>query len=158
MGGIIRGIGQAQQMEAQAKADDFNAQIALANKDVANQNRGVAIQTAAADYADSRRTSMRNNAQIKAAFGTSGLSGGSQLDVLADAATEQNISSQRILDEGRSQNRKGALQMLGFENDAKLAKMGAESNRAGEGLAIMGGFIDTMSSMMSMGGGGGGFM
>lgn len=158
MGGIISGIGKAQQMEAQAKADDFNAQIALANKDVANQNRGIAIQTAAADYADSRRASMRNNATIKAAFGTSGLSGGSQLDVLADAATEQNTSSARILDEGRNQNRKSALQMLGFDNNAILDKMGAESNRSGEGLAIMGGVIDTVSQFASMGSGMGGGM
>lgn len=151
MGGIIEGIGQAQAMEAQAKADDMNASIAQANKVVANQNRKTNLDTSHADYLDSLRASRRNTAAIRAAFGNSGFSGGSQLDVLADTASEQNLSSIRIADEGRTQNRKGALQMLGFENDTELAKLGAASNRAGEGLAILGGFVNTVTDVISFG-------
>lgn len=120
--------GAIQAGNARADAARYNAQVAEREQVVANQNRQLAIRTAQTDAEDKRRENRRVLASIRANFGASGLSlAGSPLDVLQDAATEQELDVQRIEYEGQVRGREGALRMLGLQDDAELSRAEARN-------------------------------
>lgn len=122
--GVIGAIGSIAAGNAQAAAAEYNARVQERNAKVADQNRKQAIKTADIAAEDKRRENRRVMAAMRAAYGTSGLEmAGSPLDVLEDTALEQELDVSRVQYEGRVRAREGALQMLGFREDATLSRM-----------------------------------
>lgn len=140
--GVIGAVGAMQQAEAQARAAEYNAKIQERNALIADQNRKAAIETADVAASDQRRDSRRVMAQMRAAYGASGLElAGSPLDVLEDTALEQELGAQRIEFEGRLRAREGAISMLGMREDANLQRMEAGAARTAGGIAAIGSVV-----------------
>lgn len=136
-----------QQAEAQARAAEYNAKIQERNALIADQNRKTAIETADIAATDKRRDNRRIMAQMRAAYGTSGIEmAGSPLDVLEDTALEQELGAQRVKYEGTLRAREGAIQMLGMREDAELQRMEASSARQAGGIAAIGSVIGGIGS------------
>lgn len=126
-------------MQASAAAADYNAQIAMRDAYVADQNRKAAIEQGRIDAEDKRRENVRTMSAIRAAYGASGLEmAGSPLDVLQDTAVEQELDVRRIQYEGRVRGREGALRMLGLQEEATLSSMEASAYRSGSGVTAIG--------------------
>jgi len=125
-GAAIGAIGAVQQGKAASSAANYDMEVA-------DQNRKMAIETARIDAEGKRRDNRRVLASIRTQYGASGLSlAGSPLDVLQDTAIEGELDARRTEYEGRARGREGALQMLGFQEDASLSRMEASSaKRAG---------------------------
>lgn len=122
--GVVGAIGAIQAGNAQAAASEYNARVSERNQAVAEQNRQIAVRTAEIDAEDKRRENRRQLGAIRAAYGSSGLEmAGSPLDVLEDSAIEMELDAQRIEYEGRMRSREGALQALGYSEDARLSRM-----------------------------------
>lgn len=137
--GVVSAMGAMQQAEAQARSAEYNAKVQDRNAIIADQNRQHAIQTADVAAQDKRRENRRVLASVRAAYGTSGLEmAGSPLDVLEDTALEQELSASRIKYEGTVRAREGAIQMLGYNEEATLQRMEAQSARAAGGVAAAG--------------------
>jgi len=132
-GAAIGAVGAVQQGKAASSAASYNAKVADRDMEVADQNRKMAIETARIDAEGKRRDNRRVLASIRTQYGASGLSlAGSPLDVLQDTAIEGELDARRTEYEGRARGREGALQMLGFQEDASLSRMEASSaKRAG---------------------------
>lgn len=151
VGGVVDAVGAVQEGEANAKAQEATADTAQANKVIADQDRRLAVQTAQIDASDRRRENRRTLASIRAAFGVSGGDlGGSPLDVLSDTAAELELDTQRIEYEGRSANRSGALQMLGFQRDTEQALASAANARTAGGLNAFGAIANTGARLTRM--------
>lgn len=143
-GGAVSAIGAVQQGNANAAADQQNAKIAQANKVIANQDRIVALQTSAADVADQVMQNRRTSASIKAAFGNSGFDlSGSALDVMMDNAQENAVGVSRLQQEGRAQNRKGALAMLGYQMSSDQDTLAAANDQQAGTLNAVGALLNT---------------
>lgn len=151
VGGVVDAVGAAREGEANAQAQEYSAETARANKVIADQDRRLAVKTAQIDAADRTRENRRTLSSIRAAYGMSGgdLSG-SPLDVLQDTAMELELDTQRVLYEGRSRNREGALQMLGFQRDAENATRGAANARSAGALSSFGAIINTGARLTRM--------
>ena len=151
VGGVVEAVGAVQEGEATAAAKREEAEIAKTNKVIADQDRRLAVRTAQIDASDMRRENRRTMASIRAAYGMSGgdLSG-SPLDVLLDTASELELDVQRTEYEGRSRNREGALQMLGFQRDHDSALRGAAYARTSGALNAFGAVANTGARLVRM--------
>lgn len=116
-GGAMGAIGSHYQAEGQAQAQEFNAQIA-------ERNAGLSRQAAEYNALLLERQSRKILGGIRAGAAASGGSGldGSLLDILADSARSAEMDRQQTLYQGE-------LKALGYEDSAKLARMGADSAR-----------------------------
>ena len=143
-GGAVSAVGAIQQGNAQAAADRQNADIAQANKVTANQDRMYALETSAADVQDRIDSNRRTSASIKAAFGNSGFDlAGTPLDVLRDTAQTDSVNVLRIQDEGRMQNRKGALAMLGYDMSSSQSLAAANNDQTAGMFNAVGAILNT---------------
>lgn len=148
--GVVSAMGAMQSAEAQARANEYNAKVQDRNAIIADQNRQHAIQTADVAAQDKRRENRRVLASVRAAYGTSGLEmAGSPLDVLEDTALEQELSASRVKYEGTVRAREGAIQMLGYNEDATLQRMEAQSARAAGGVAAAGALLGGVGNALT---------
>lgn len=150
--GVVGAIGAIREGNAEGAAADFNAEVQDRNALIAEQNRQLTVRQSAIDAEDRRLANRRTMASIKAAYGSSGLElSGSQLDVLEDTATEQELDVQRIEFEGRVRSREGTLQVLGLKEGAGLSRARAKSARSAGKLkalgSLVGGFGDAASTL-----------
>lgn len=148
VGGVVSAVGAMQEGEANAKAAEDRADTAQVNKIIADQDRRYASRTAQIDAADTRRENRRTLASIRAAFGASGGDlAGSPIEVLEDTATELEVGTQRIEQEGRMQKRTGALQMLGYQRESEAELRTAGNARTAGGLNAFGAILNTGSRL-----------
>lgn len=148
--GVVGAMGAMQQAEAQARAAEYNAKIQERNALIADQNRKQAIETADVAATDKRRDNRRVMAQMRAAYGASGIEmAGSPLDVLEDTALEQELDTQRIKYEGTLRAREGAISMLGMREDATLQRMEASSARSAGGIAAIGSLVGGVGNALT---------
>lgn len=127
VGAISQGQASMDAYSAQATADYRNAALA-------DQDRIQAVQTAQLAAEDSRREHRRQLAQLRAAYGSTGIEfAGSPLEVLQDTATEMALDERRIEYEGQMTGRSYALKALGLRESAGLAS-NAGVNAQGAGL------------------------
>lgn len=149
--GVVGAVGQVQEAEATAKAQEANAETALMNREIADQDRRLAMDTAQIDAADKHRENTRTMASIRAAYGVSGGElFGSPLDVLQDTALELETDTSRTLSEGRARNREGALAMLGFQRDASMSTAAAKGTREQGWWSAAGTALNTGAKLVRM--------
>lgn len=151
VGGVVSAVGAVQEGQATAQAAEVSADTALANKEIADQDRRLAVKTAQLDASDQRRENRRTLSSIRAAYGASGGDlAGSPLDVLMDTAMELEVDTQRIEYEGRGRNREGALQMLGFQRDSEQSLATAGYARKSGSLNALGALLNTGARLTRM--------
>lgn len=114
-GGALGAVGSQYSAQGQAEAQEFNAKVA---------DRNAALAREAADYNAMllERQSRKIIGSIRANAGASGGSGadGSLFDILADSARAAEMDRQQTLYQGE-------LRALGYEDSARLSRMGAQS-------------------------------
>jgi hypothetical protein len=140
--GSVKGFGSILGGESNAQAEEYNAAVAQQNAAIARQQGAVA--------ADQQwRSAERTFGSIVASYGASGVQSdnGSPVDVLADSAaraTLDNLTTKYNYE----------LKAVGFENQAQLDKMKAQTSRTSgvlNGIASVGqGYA--MSQMWGSGG------
>jgi hypothetical protein len=142
-GMAMSALGAVRQAQATANAENYNAQLAEQNAQVATAQGNVAAEAQGRD-------AQRNIGRALAAYGASGVQTdtGSPSDVLAESARGAALDNLTI-----KYNAK--LRALGLQAQAGLGRANAEN-------ATQSGYINATSSllqgagkMMSMGGGGG---
>lgn len=69
---------------------------------------------------------------------------GSQLDVLEDTATEQELDVQRVEFEGRVRSREGTLEVLGFKEGAGLSRARATGARSAGKVKALGALVGSL--------------
>lgn len=150
VGGVVGAIGAIRQGNAEGAAADFNAEVQERNAIIAEQNRQLTVRQSTIDAEDRRLANRRVMASIKAAYGSSGLElSGSQLDVLEDTATEQELDVQRIEFEGRVRSREGSLEVLGLKEGAGLSRARASGARSAGKLKALGSVIGGLGDAAS---------
>jgi len=114
-GGALNAVGSQYSAQGEAEAQEFNAKVA---------DRNAALTREAADYNAMllERQSRKIIGSIRANAGASGGSGadGSLFDILADSARAAEMDRQQTLYQGE-------LRALGYEDSARLSRMGAKS-------------------------------
>lgn len=117
--GAVTAVGAVVEGNATAAAAERNAAIQDQNVIIAEDTRRQNVDTAVVDAEDKRRENRRTLASMRASYGNSGLDlTGSPLDVLYDSSLDLEVDAGRTEDEGRARNREGALQILGYKNEA----------------------------------------
>jgi hypothetical protein len=134
--------GKGAEGQANANSANFNAAIA-------EQNAVLARQTAAENERRERVISEQDIASISAQQGASGLTGGSQLSVLASNAMQAELEALTI-------RHGGELEANAYENEAKLLRNTAENAEKAANLggltSLLGGATDTILQMNRVGG------
>jgi len=121
LGGLNSMAGAQQSAQAESDAYNYQAQINLRNKQLADQDRNQALATAQLEAEDKRRENARKLSSIRASYGTTGLElAGSPLDVLADTAREMTLEERRIEYEGDIRYREGTIKMQGYQEEANM--------------------------------------
>lgn len=129
-GAATSAIGFVQAAAAAEASGNYNAQLADRDAFVAGQNRQATAQQTRIAAEDKRRETRRRLSSIRAQYGAAGVQlTGSPLDVLEDSAIEGEQDAQRVEYEGRVAARSGALEMLGFSEEATLSRMNASTQR-----------------------------
>lgn len=114
VGGLVGAMGAQAQGQSAAMAQQFNAEIA-------GRNANLARESAAYDANIQERQSRMQLGAMRAAYGASGVRAeGSALDVLEMSATNAKRDYNAIL-------YKGDLKALGYEDTRTLSLYGAES-------------------------------
>lgn len=138
------------QADAQAKAAAYQQQVAERDKQIADQNRVLALQQGEIAADDQRRENRRQLSAIRAAYGASGLTlEGSPLAVLEDSAFETELDAQRASYEGRVKARESAVQMLGLQDQSVLSGLEAASARSRAKSAMTIGYLNAGASLVS---------
>lgn len=116
-GTAVKAVGSIAQGESQAGSYEFNASVA-------RQNALIAAQQGAAAVDAQQRNATRRIGSMIAAYGASGVQGdaGSPMDVLADSARMAELDK-------LTTQYNYTLRAAGYESQAKLDLMGAESAR-----------------------------
>lgn len=122
VGGVVSAISSMRQASAAKDAAEFNAAV--------NRNNAItARQQAEADAKEQERDKRLRAGANRASLGGSGVSvEGSPLDVLGDIAAEEELDRLKILHNGE-------LRATGFENNAQLDTMRANSQSGVGGAA-----------------------
>lgn len=143
--GVVGAIGAIREGQAEGAAADFNAEVQERNAVIAEQNRQLTAKQSSIDAEDRRLANRRTMASVKAAYGSSGLEmSGSQLDVLEDTATEQELDVQRVEFEGRVRSREGTLEVLGFKEGAGLSRARATGARSAGKVKALGALVGSL--------------
>lgn len=139
--GIAQGVTQAaaitQQSEAQARAAEFNSEIA-------RKNAGIQATQTEADLERTRRENVSRSGSVRAAAGASGGLTGSNLDILASNAAQQELDILNIKQQGKL--REQAL-LQGAKLDIMEAKSTRKAGKLGSAAAILGGAAQTASTL-----------
>lgn len=123
VGSLVTGFGQA-------AAEENNAAIA-------EQNRKIAINQAAADESKVRRQVGKQQGQLRADIGSSGFDSGAGFgDILADSAIEGELEALTVRHQGQLKVRGFAIERDQAKHAAKLHKVGAV---LGAGTSLLGG-------------------
>lgn len=134
---VMNITGKGAEGQANANAANYNAAIA-------EQNAVLARQTAAENERRQRAISEQDIAGISAQQGASGLTGGSQLSVLAFNAMEAELEALTI-------RHGGELEANAYEQEAKLLRNTAENAEKAAGLgglaSLLGGSTETILQM-----------
>lgn len=143
--GVMSAIGAEQTAAATAAADRQNADVAAANKLIADQDRRVALQAQSEDTNDLAQTNRRNLSSIRAAYGSSGFEmAGTPLSVLADTARAQAVGQLRTQAVGNSVNRQYAIKMMGYDQNQ-------QQDLAAANAATAAGHIDAIGALLNTG-------
>lgn len=128
----VSAVGSIMQGNAQARADNYNAEVEKQNADSARA-------AAAAQAQQTERDNARKMGQITAAYGASGIdpNQGSPLDVMADMADEGELSKRLVLYQG--------------EVDARAAGQRATLDTMQGKSAQTAGYISAGSTLLSAG-------
>jgi hypothetical protein len=136
VGGVVQGIGAMQAHNAQAKADEYNAAVAVRNQQVIHEQTAAAID-------DQQRADKRDLSAIKVAFASNGLSyTGSATDLMLDTVNAKALGIQRI-------SYRGQLQEIEQTDKQNLDLMGAADERQAAGLSLVSGILGGVSSGIS---------
>lgn len=154
---------QSTQLKNQAIMAGYQKKVAERNQIVAQQNELMARQQASADAQDKRDQNKRQLGAIRSAYGSSGVDiAGSPMDVLEDSATMLEKDAKTTEYAGEVQARKGALEMLGYQDQAALLGMQSSSLNTEAGAVMTAGRLSALGSLFkgagyaAMAGGGGG--
>lgn len=115
VGGAMGAIGALQQGAAAQQAGEYNARIA-------EQNALLSRQQAASEEQRQRLFAKKEIGSIRAAYGASGVTGGSSLDVLAESAANAELDALNI-------RHGGEMRSQGYLAQARLDRMGGENAR-----------------------------
>lgn len=119
-GGIIQAYGMNREGEAQARASEFNAQVA-------EQNAEQAILQAAQEERRIRVLGKKEIGAMQAAYGASGIEGGSSLDVLAESIANLELDAMNIKYAGQTK-------AVNFRNEARYERYRGKEARTGAQL------------------------
>ena len=133
VGGIVQGVGAMQAHKAEAAAHEYNAAVALRNRDIIHQ------QTAAT-IADQQEADVREMASIRGMFANMGLSyTGSATDLTRDALAAKYLGVQRI-------SYRGTLAEIEQTDKYNSEKMGANAERDAAPISMIAGILSGVSS------------
>jgi hypothetical protein len=130
-GGLIQAYGIQRESEAQARASEFNAQVAA-------QNAEQAILIAAQEERRVRTLGRKQIGSMQAAYGASGIEGGSSLDVLAESIANLELDAMNVKFSGQSK-------AANFRNEAAYERYRASETRSA-------GRISAAATLLSSGG------
>lgn len=138
----MQALGSATSGQAQSQADEFKASLALQNAAIARQQGEAASQA-------QRRLAYRTQGSIIANYGASGVQSdnGSPIDVLANSAAMATLDNLTI-------KYNSELKAVGYENEAKLAMMGASNAKTSSLLNTAAYALKAGSIYAKYGGGG----
>jgi hypothetical protein len=143
IGGLVSAVGTVMQAQAASAAAEQNAKIADYNAQVAERNRATALAQADSESRDLARQHRRQLAQIRVAYGTSGLTmEGTPLDVIEDTALEQELDQEKT-------RYKGQLRAIGYQDEENNYKMKAELHRMEAKSAKTAGFIGAVGGFFN---------
>lgn len=136
MGSLMKGIGEAQQLSAQADAAKYNAAVL-------RQQSDQALRTSAAEEATQRRQAEQVLGTQRAAIAESGLGfGGSAADVMRESRIEAELDALNI-------RYKGQLESRNLLSAAALEKYKAATARRQVPLAYVGAGTSALSEGVS---------
>jgi hypothetical protein len=137
--GVVGAIGAIQQGNATAAAAERDAMIAQRNKELADQDRKLAIETSRIDAEDKARSNRRQLASLRATYGSSGLDmTGSMIDVLEDQSIEMALDERRIEYEGQARNRELSVRMDDYQMQSDMSYMEAKNARKASRISALG--------------------
>ena len=117
VGGGIGAYGSLEAGSAAAKAAKYNAAVA-------RQNADIALQQADMDAAAQQRAAAKVIGGERAAYGASGVSGGSVSDVIRASEITSELDRQNILYGGK-------LKAMGYQQTSAMETMGAKQDIIG---------------------------
>lgn len=141
-GGVIASQGAQQAAAGQAKAGYYNANAFDNAASASERNANIARSNARLEAQDQRVKNRAVQGQIRAAYGSSGLSiDGSPLDVLEATAVEQELDVDKIL-------YRGDVTALGEEDKAQSYRAQAELARMGAGNSLVAGNYASATALL----------
>ena len=141
IGTIQGGMAQQAQAEGDAKANEYNAQVASRNAKIARQQTASDVEKADKE----RRLRLGQNI---AASGASGVIGGSALDIMSDNVTQESLDILNI-------EREGILRAQNYQSQAGMYTASAANTRAqapSTASVILGGASAGLGTYLSAGG------
>ena len=140
LGGIAQANAQQSQYAAQARAAEYNAQIARQNAATVQSQTEAQLET------QDRERRLRLGASMAAA-GASGLDTSGFGDILSSSAAQEQLDLLTLQSEGM-------LKKRGFESEAAMQSATAQSIKSQAKLSKAASVMSGISSMASMGAGG----
>lgn len=140
MSGYIKAFGSLYEGEASAQSQEYNASIARQNAVIAQQQGAAAVQA-------QQRNAARAIGSVTANYGASGvrMDSGSPLDVLADSVAMATLDKLTI-------EYNYALRAQGYQQQANLNQMGAETARTSSYFKAAAAVADSASQSSGQGG------
>lgn len=134
----VKAFGSVVEGESQARSSEFNAAIATQNAAIARQQGVAAVQA-------QQRDAARKMGAMVANYGASGVQtdSGSPVDVLADSAAMATLDRLTL-------KYNYELKGTGFESQAAIDRMSAQSARTAGVLNALSGATDSYSKYQSM--------
>lgn len=142
-GGMMGAAGASAGASGAASAATYNARVYERQAQIAERNKQIALDKAGVAATDQKYKNRAVQGQIRAAYGSSGLSvDGSPLDVLEATSIEQNLDIEKILYSGQ-------LEAIGAQDSADSYRMQAQLAYMGSSNALIAGQYGMATSMIS---------
>jgi hypothetical protein len=149
-GTAISAYGAYQGYQAQARADDYNAQIAAQNERFAQMYAQDAIARGAQEEEAHRRKVAATLGSQRAAMGASGtqVNTGTNLDLLTDTVELGELDALIIRDNARREARDYEIQGWNYGAQSELSRLSASSARSAAPLGAAGTLLGGASSTL----------
>lgn len=142
-GGVMGAMGASAGASGAASASTYNARVYERQAQIAERNKQIALDKAGVAATDQKYKNRAVQGQIRAAYGSSGLSvDGSPLDVLEATSIEQNLDVEKILYSGQ-------LEAIGEQDKADSYRMQAQLAYMGSSSALVAGEYGMATSLIS---------
>lgn len=154
-GSVLGGISSYQQGKAEAAAQQYNAQVARQNAEIANNNAAMERQAGIEEARKQRMATLQaiGNQEVGLAANGVDVGYGTSLDLIEDTAELGELDALLIQQDAEKRARNYEIQANNFINEARLADFTAANAKQAGTMGLIAGGVKAVGSLASTVGG-----